>query len=381
MIGASWSLTASAELSALSCTRGVSLWPFSEVQLGTRKSADSPLADSTREAASIALPNGQTARCSETTCFPNTPAGDFQSRNSAAIPCMAFKSFLNTRNLMPGANGAMQQKHRVALNYTARKTASAASSPLITAASNQPACSRAISELAKYSRPSDCQFRASRVCSSPTGAATHVPKENGSSTQLCQSCAITCAFGKSRAICCGNGPHLEYGGAWITPWQHRIRSLVEEHGLSLRPRHSVTARYCSLRDGGLFASGPTSDQQRAAHERVLARVASNSMLVKLGRTEDEIGRPLTPFSFSKYLDRLNPPDATRHLFSCTSFGQWRSRMPSGMPGRRAGRELRAQLARYRSSQAGKPHWRQRGLHPQPRPYDPMHLLLSGTQDG
>ena len=113
---------------------------------------------------------------------------------------------------------------------------------------------------------------------------------------------------------CGNGPGLEYGGAWITPWQHRIRSLVEEHGLSLRPRHSVTARYW-LRDGGLFASGPTSDQQRAAHERVLARVASDSMLVKLGRTEDEIGRPLTPLSFSKYLDRLNPPDATRHLFS------------------------------------------------------------------
>ena len=121
---------------------------------------------------------------------------------------------------------------------------------------------------------------------------------------------------------CGNGPRLEYGGAWITPWQHRIRSLVEEHGLSLRPRHSVTTRYW-LRDGGLFASGPTSDQQRAAHERVLARVASDSMLVKLGRMEDEIGRPLTPLSFSKYLDRLNPPDATRHLCSRPG-GQFRA---------------------------------------------------------
>src|SRR5262245_36637288 len=112
----------------------------------------------------------------------------------------------------------------------------------------------------------------------------------------------------------GTGPGLEFGGAWITPWQHRIRSLVEEHGLSLRPRHPVTARYW-LRDGGLFATGPTSDQKRTAHERILVRVASDSMLVKLGHTEDEGSTPLTGITVSKYLERLNPPAATRNLFS------------------------------------------------------------------
>jgi monoamine oxidase len=112
----------------------------------------------------------------------------------------------------------------------------------------------------------------------------------------------------------GNGSLLEYGGAWITPWQHRVRLLVEEHGLSLRPRQPVTARYW-LRDGGLHSTGPTSELERGAHERILARVATDSMLIKLGYSEDEIGRPLNQLSFAKYLDRLNPPTATRHLFS------------------------------------------------------------------
>jgi monoamine oxidase len=112
----------------------------------------------------------------------------------------------------------------------------------------------------------------------------------------------------------GNGPLLEYGGAWITPWQHRVRSLVEEHGLGLRPRRPVTARHW-LRDGGCHATGPTSELERGAHERILARVAMDSMLLKLGYSEDEAGRPLNQLSFADYLDRLNPPTATRHLFS------------------------------------------------------------------
>ena len=40
----------------------------------------------------------------------------------------------------------------------------------------------------------------------------------------------------------GEGPTLEFGGAWITPWHHRLRALVPEHGLTLRPRHPVTNR-------------------------------------------------------------------------------------------------------------------------------------------
>ncbi len=128
----------------------------------------------------------------------------------------------------------------------------------------------------------------------------------------------------------GTGPLLEFGGAWITPWQHRIRSLVEEHGLSLRPRHPVTARYW-LRDGGLFATGPTSDQKRAAHERVVARVASDSMLLRLGHTEDESGHPLAGISFSKYLERLKSTRChTQSVFGLVDgFGQWRSQYGCG----------------------------------------------------
>jgi monoamine oxidase len=112
----------------------------------------------------------------------------------------------------------------------------------------------------------------------------------------------------------GNGPLLEYGGAWITPWQHRIRSLAKEHGLTLRPRQPVIARHW-FRDGLVHSTGPTSELERGAHERILARVATDSMLVKLGHSEDETGRPLNQLSFAQYLDRLNPPAATRHLFS------------------------------------------------------------------
>ena len=40
----------------------------------------------------------------------------------------------------------------------------------------------------------------------------------------------------------GEGLQLEFGGAWITPWHHRLRALVPEHGLTLRPRAPVTSR-------------------------------------------------------------------------------------------------------------------------------------------
>ena len=119
--------------------------------------------------------------------------------------------------------------------------------------------------------------------------------------------ALTRAFG-------GAGPDLEFGGAWITPWQHRMRALAEAHGLELRPRHPVTLRRW-LSDGALHDTGPTSEADRARHERAIARVAADAMLMKAGHSADEKGRPLTGVSFADYLDRLNPPAATRALFS------------------------------------------------------------------
>jgi monoamine oxidase len=107
---------------------------------------------------------------------------------------------------------------------------------------------------------------------------------------------------------------LEYGGSWITPWHGRIRALVVECGLSLRPRPPVTTRLW-LRDGAISSDGPVAPQDRARHERALARVAADAILLKTGTAVDEKGRPLTGISFAVYLDRLAAPLATRNLFS------------------------------------------------------------------
>jgi monoamine oxidase len=106
----------------------------------------------------------------------------------------------------------------------------------------------------------------------------------------------------------GDGPALEFGGAWITPWHHRLRALVAEHGLSLRPRHAVTNRLWP-RDGRPGAGEAT------AHERAIARVAADAMLLKMGHWENEKGEALRGVSFRDYLDRLQCPEATRALFS------------------------------------------------------------------
>ena len=106
----------------------------------------------------------------------------------------------------------------------------------------------------------------------------------------------------------GDGPELEFGGAWITPSHHRLRALVAEHGLALRPRHAITNR---LRLG----DGPASPSDVTAHERTIARVAADSILLKKGITTNERGEALTGISFRDYLDRLQCPAATRAIFS------------------------------------------------------------------
>lgn len=110
------------------------------------------------------------------------------------------------------------------------------------------------------------------------------------------------------------GPDLEFGGAWITPWHTRLRTLVAEHGLSLRPRHPVTHRLW-LRDGALHADSPASPADVTAHERAIARVAVDAILLKKGFSENEAGQALRGISFEAYLDRLGCPASTRGLFS------------------------------------------------------------------
>lgn len=107
---------------------------------------------------------------------------------------------------------------------------------------------------------------------------------------------------------------LEFGGGWITPWHHRLRALVAEHGLDLRPRHPVTHRLW-LRDGALHGDSPASPADVTAHERAIARVAIDAILLKKGFSENEAGQSLRGLSFETYLDRLGCPASTRGLFS------------------------------------------------------------------
>ncbi|MEQ1522592.1 MAG: NAD(P)/FAD-dependent oxidoreductase [Aestuariivirga sp.] len=105
---------------------------------------------------------------------------------------------------------------------------------------------------------------------------------------------------------------LEYGGSWITAYHDRIRALVPEMGLTLRPRAAITQRL-ALRDGELGAPHFSSSDERRAHERAIARVAADAILYKKGLSEDEMGRPLLGITYKAYLDRVNPPEATRHM--------------------------------------------------------------------
>ena len=107
---------------------------------------------------------------------------------------------------------------------------------------------------------------------------------------------------------------LEFGGAWITPWHGRIRALVKELGLTLRPRHPVTNRLW-LRDGTIQSGSSAAPEEVTAHERAIARVAVDAILLKKGLDVNEKGEALRGISFAAYLDRLNCPRSTRGIFS------------------------------------------------------------------
>src|SRR5882724_11948696 len=89
----------------------------------------------------------------------------------------------------------------------------------------------------------------------------------------------------------GTEEGLDFGGSWITPWHVAIYRLCERHKIALRPRHPVTGRRW-YRDGALHRDGPTAAADRAAHEKAIARIAIDAMLLKKGHGEDEQGRPL-----------------------------------------------------------------------------------------
>lgn len=114
----------------------------------------------------------------------------------------------------------------------------------------------------------------------------------------------------------GNEELLDFGGSWITPWQTSIRAACARHGIALRPRSPVVERRW-FRDGALHKDGPASPQDRAQHERCIARIAADAMLLKTGHDRDEKSRDLRGVSFADYLARIDAPQSTRDL--CTAW--------------------------------------------------------------
>jgi monoamine oxidase len=125
----------------------------------------------------------------------------------------------------------------------------------------------------------------------------------------------------------GGGESLEFGGAWITPWQTHIRDACARHGIALRPRAPVTERRW-FRDGALHRDAPAAPADLSQHERCLARIATDALLLKKGETQDEEGRSLIDISFAAYLARIEAPRATRDL-----CGAWWTVSGNGDPAR------------------------------------------------
>ncbi|MBL8789904.1 MAG: FAD-dependent oxidoreductase [Rhizobiales bacterium] len=110
----------------------------------------------------------------------------------------------------------------------------------------------------------------------------------------------------------GTAELLEYGGSWITPWHERIRSLCRELGLALRPRTEIRERL-AMRDGVPCPLAFADDDERLAHDRAVARIAADAMMLKAGLHENERGETLSGISYAEYMARLKPPLVTRHL--------------------------------------------------------------------
>ena len=55
---------------------------------------------------------------------------------------------------------------------------------------------------------------------------------------------------------------LEFGGAWIRPWQTQIHDACARHGVALRPRAPITERRW-FHDGALHKDGPASPDDLA----------------------------------------------------------------------------------------------------------------------
>src|SRR5256885_13527451 len=76
---------------------------------------------------------------------------------------------------------------------------------------------------------------------------------------------------------------LDFGGAWITPWQERMRRLCREHWMDLQSRVPVGERRY-FRDGGLQRE-VTSGAGRPAPEGAIPRIAAGAIPLQMGHAK------------------------------------------------------------------------------------------------
>jgi len=110
----------------------------------------------------------------------------------------------------------------------------------------------------------------------------------------------------------GSDETLEFGGAWITPWQTHIRDACTRHNIALRPRAAIAERRW-FRDGALHSDAPVSPAERAAFDRGMAQLAGDALRLKAGHNADAADRPLTGISLNDYLKRIAAPLSLRDL--------------------------------------------------------------------
>ncbi len=103
----------------------------------------------------------------------------------------------------------------------------------------------------------------------------------------------------------GSADLLDFGGSWITPWQHRIRELCGEYGIGLRPRHPVVTRRW-FHGGTLHHAAP----QSLAEDPTLQRLKADAARYASRQAGD-----LAHLSFAQYLDVIAAPPAIRELLS------------------------------------------------------------------
>ncbi len=96
---------------------------------------------------------------------------------------------------------------------------------------------------------------------------------------------------------------LEFGGAWITPNQARVRRHAERHGIRLRPTAPIAVR--RWHDGhALRLDAPASPAAMDGYRRTMDRVAEDTRRYRAGEAMDGEGRPYAGVSLAAYLARV-----------------------------------------------------------------------------